>query len=77
MNTEDILEQRFRESYEKGKKDAFLQGVIVGFEVSNTMLLDYSKRHTKKELEAFMLKNIKNKEAMGKAIGEKIESKTN
>lgn len=76
MKRYELLKKIISKKLEQDMKKARINGIVIGFEVCNKMLLDYSKKHTKKELIEFMKKNLENKEVMGKAIGGENELQT-
>lgn len=76
MKQQELFERILVKKLEEDVKKARLNGIVIGFEVCNQMLLDYSKKHTKAQLIEFMKKNIANKEVMGEAIGGNYELQT-
>lgn len=76
MDKKELFERILVKKLEEDLKKSRIDGIVIGFEVCNKMLLDYAKKHTKAQLIEFMKKNLENKEVMAKAIGGEDELQT-
>lgn len=61
---EDILPNQFREELKK----THIKGLVQGFEIANTMIMEYAKDNDIEQVIEFCKKNIEQKDTMAKVV---------
>ena len=63
-----MINEIIPKQFEDELKKSHIKGLVQGFEIANTMIMDYAKENTIEQVIEFCKKNVENKGMMTKVI---------
>jgi len=63
-----LINEIIPQQFEQKLKETHIKGLVQGFEIANTMIMEYAKENNIEQVIEFCKKNIEQKETMAKVI---------
>jgi hypothetical protein len=63
-----LINEIIPQQFEQKLKETHIKGLVQGFEIANTMIMEYAKENNIEQVIEFCKKNIEQKETMAKVV---------